>query len=102
MSLGLSADEMVKPGRWLCGPRFLEGRIGKFLHQKEITWKFSPPSVSHMGRVWERQIWTIRKVLGAVLGQQILNDDSLSTLMCQVEAIINIRPITVISGIPNL
>jgi hypothetical protein len=74
-----------------------QGKIGKFLQQKDISWKFNPPSASHMGGVWERQIRTIRKVLGALLRQQTLNDESLSTLMCQVEAIINSRPITVIS-----
>jgi len=49
-----------------------------------------------MGGVWERQIRTIRKVRRAVLGQQILNDESLNTLKCQVEAIISGRPMTVI------
>ena len=74
-----------------------QGKIGKFLLQRNISWKFNPPAASHMGGIWERQIRTIKKVLGAVLKEQTLNDESLSTLMCQVEAIINSRPITVVS-----
>ena len=42
-------------------------RIETFLRQKDISWKFNPPHASHMGGVWERQIRTIRKVLGALI-----------------------------------
>ncbi|XP_067660677.1 uncharacterized protein [Haliotis asinina] len=64
--------------------------------QKEIAWMFNPPAASHMGGVWERQIRTIRKVLNALLyQQQSLQDIGLSTLFCEVESIINSRPITV-------
>ena len=55
------------------------------------------PSSSHMGSVWERQIRTVRSVLSPLLqsnGLQ-LDDESLRTFMCEVEAIINSRPLTV-------
>ena len=50
-----------------------------------------------MGGVWERQIRTTRKVLGALMKQQVLSDESLLTFMCLVESIINGRPLTVVS-----
>ena len=55
------------------------------------------PSASHMGGVWERQIRTVRNVLSAILernGTQ-LNDEALTTFMCEAEAIVNSRPLTV-------
>ena len=55
------------------------------------------PSASHMGGVWERQIRTARNVLRALLqknGTQ-LDDESLRTFMCETEAIVNSRPLTV-------
>jgi len=55
------------------------------------------PSASHMGGVWERQIRSVRNVLSALLesnGSQ-LDDESLSTLLCEAEAIVNGRPLTV-------
>ena len=64
------------------------------LLDKEIVWKFTPPHSSHMGGVWERQIRTIRKVLQGVVQEQPLSDESLRTLMCEVESILNNRPIT--------
>ena len=50
-----------------------------------------------MGGVWERQIGTIRRIMMSLLKQQTLDDESLSTLMCTIEAIIDSRPLTVVS-----
>ena len=62
--------------------------------QKGITWIFNPPAGSHFGGVWERQVRTVRKILNSVIREQVLTDESLSTLMCEVEAIVNGRPLT--------
>ena len=60
---------------------------------------FSAVSVStrHHGGIWERCIRTTRKILNALLNEQILNDEGLLTLMCEVEAVINGRPIRKVS-----
>lgn len=41
-----------------------------------------------------KDVRSIRKILRATLKEQTLNDESLQTLMCEVEAVINDRPIT--------
>ena len=70
------------------------------LRQQNIDWKFNPPAASHMGGVWERQIRTARRILDTLLREHgsRLDDESLQTLMCEVESIINSRPLTVISS----
>ena len=75
--------------------------IHKFLHQKNITWKFNPPAASHMGGAWERTIRSIRKILRALLGQQLVSDEMLRTLMSEVEGILNGRPLTPVSSDPK-
>ena len=70
------------------------GKIEGTLLKKGITWKFTPPHSSHMGGVWERRIRSVRKVLQGLIGEQRLDDEILNTLMCEVEAILNNRPIT--------
>lgn len=51
--------------------------------------------------MWERQIRSLRKVLNSVLQQQSLDDEGLQIIMCEVEAIINNRPITLSSDDPG-
>ena len=55
------------------------------LLRKEIQWEFNPLAASHMGGIWERQIRTVRKVLNVILREQIVDDEHLSTLFCEVE-----------------
>ena len=76
-------------------------QIQNHLLQKNIKWIFNPPGASHFGGVWERQIRTIRKILLAVCREQRLTDESLHTFMCEVEFIINSRPLTKSSDDPN-
>ncbi|XP_067023051.1 uncharacterized protein [Acropora muricata] len=62
-----------------------------------FVFKMNVPSASHFGGVWERQIRTVRGVMSALLeknGSQ-LDDEALRTFLCEVEAIINSRPLTV-------
>ena len=50
---------------------------------------------SNMGRVWEWQIRSARGILSAMLRNgESLSDESLRTLLVEVEGIINSRPIT--------
>ena len=81
--------------------RFNQNQINDFLRQKAIQWLFNPPAASHMGGVWERQIRTVRKVLATVMKEQLASDESLNTLFCLVESIINGRPLTTVSDDPN-
>ena len=78
-----------------------DGKVKAHLLQKEIKWEFNPPAASHMGGIWERQIRSVRKVLNIILREQTLDDERLSTLFCEVESIVNGRPLTVSSDDPN-
>lgn len=42
-------------------------QIRSRLHQEGTEWIFNPPSTSHMGGIWERQIRTTPKVLTVLL-----------------------------------
>ena len=47
-----------------------------------------------MGGAWERLIRTIWRVMTMVLREQILDDEGLQTFMCEIESIVNGRPLT--------
>ena len=72
-------------------------KISDEMLKRQIEWRFNPPHASHMGGAWERQIRSVRKVLLAITDEQTLNDETLNTLMCEVEMILNNRPITPVS-----
>ena len=61
-----------------------------------VSFKFNVPHASHMGGSWERLIRSARAALTSLLsssGHQ-LSDDFLHTLIVEVEALINSRPLT--------
>ena len=82
-----------------------EQTIQNFASSHGIKWQFNTPAASHHGGVWERQIRSVRKLLSAILNEQHLktckSDEQLHTLMCEVEATLNSRPLTRVSDEPN-
>ena len=72
-------------------------QMQKFMVQREICWHLNPPTASHKGGVWECMIRTIRRVLNALILEQILEDCTLATFKCSAEAIVNNRPLTTVS-----
>lgn len=81
-----------------------EPNVSRFLSEEGCTWIFNPPHSSHMGGVWERMIGVSRRILDSMLSQiqpSHLTHEVLSTLMAEVSAIINARPLTTISTDAN-
>lgn len=76
-------------------------KIHEFLLAKNTKWIFNPLAGSHNASIWERCIWTTRKVMKGRLQDQPLDDGGLFTLLCKVESIINSRPITKVSDNPE-
>ena len=66
-----------------------------------VKWLFNPPFAAHFEGAWERLIRLVKKVLLSVLKQQTQDDEMLQTALCEVETILNDRPITTASGDPN-
>ena len=71
--------------------------VHEALLAKDIEWVFNTPKASHHGGIWERMVRSIRKILDALLTQQTLTDEALRTLLCEVEAVLNSRPLTYVS-----
>jgi len=75
--------------------------IHEFLRQKNVIWKFNPPAASNHGGVSERVIRSVRKILRALLGENLVSDEMLRTLMTEVQGIPNSRELTSVSGDPK-
>ncbi|XP_077997089.1 uncharacterized protein LOC144450360 [Glandiceps talaboti] len=68
-------------------------RIIDNLRRKHIQWHFNPPAASHAGGVWERMIRSIRKILRSLLGNKLVDDETLLTFLTEAEKILNDRPL---------
>ena len=73
---------------------FNQQKIHGILLQKEVEWNFNPPLASHMGGVWERMVKSVKKIMKALLKEQVVRDEILLTIFSEVESILNSRPIT--------
>ena len=75
--------------------------LSTYLYSKGVTWIFNPPHSSHMGGVWERMIGITRRILDSMLldiKSKHLTHEVLSTLMAEVSAVINARPLVPVSN----
>ncbi|XP_034016983.1 uncharacterized protein LOC117502080 [Thalassophryne amazonica] len=77
--------------------------VQRFLNEQNCSWVFNPPHASHMGGSWERLIGLSRRILdGILLKQNVqLTHDVLCTLMMEVVAVINARPLVPVSADPE-
>ena len=67
------------------------------LHRKGVMWKFIPKCAPWYGGFWERLIGLTKTALKKVLGQTFATLSSLQTLIVEVEAMLNDRPLTYVS-----
>ena len=71
------------------------------LLQRGCQWVFQPPKASHASGVWERLIRSTRTALKATLGESLVEEDVLATVLTEVEATLNSRPLCAVSDDPN-
>ncbi|XP_011859087.1 PREDICTED: uncharacterized protein LOC105556601, partial [Vollenhovia emeryi] len=66
-----------------------------------ISWRFNPPSAPHFGGIWEAAVRSLKHHLRRVLGNHKLTFEEMSTLLAQVEACLNSRPLQALSDDPE-
>ena len=81
----------------LCIKQLDQIRLHKFSNHKNIEWIFNPPASPWMGGVWESLVKSVKTGLKAIVKDRIFTDESLQTFLCEVESVLNGRPLTAIS-----
>ena len=77
---------------------FTTTEIQKHAESKENAWQFIPPVAPHFCGSWERRIGMSKWIFFKIGGPRKLQKDSFSTLICQVKALLNSRPLTSVSS----
>ena len=71
--------------------------VWRYLTNKQISWNFIVEKASWWGGYWERLVRSIKTPLKKVIGRSSLNYE-MSTLLVEIEAVMNARPITYVYG----
>ena len=78
-----------------------QAKISDTLSQDRIQWSFNHTSAPHFGGVWERLVKSAKKALKITLNDQLVNDETLLTLMAEIKSLLNSRPLTHVSVDPQ-
>ncbi len=65
---------------------------------KKFHWHFSPPRAPHFGGLWEAGVKSMKRLLRRNLSAQPLSYEELETILIEMEAVLNSRPITPITS----
>uniref|UniRef100_A0A023EZK8 Putative reverse transcriptase n=1 Tax=Triatoma infestans TaxID=30076 RepID=A0A023EZK8_TRIIF len=75
--------------------------ISNQLGMGKIQWHFIPPGAPHFGGLWEASVKSVKYHLRRVMGSAVLTFEEVNTLLNQIEACLNSRPLTPLSQNPN-
>ena len=76
-------------------------KITKTLVEEGITWHFLPQKASHFGGIWEAATKSTKYHLNRIVGNVRLTYEEMSTVLCQIEACLNSRPLVPLSSDPS-
>ncbi|CAK1580251.1 unnamed protein product [Parnassius mnemosyne] len=79
----------------------LPNEINKLLAIEGTTWHFIPPHSPNFGGLWEAGVRCMKSHLKRVIGDSKLTFEELSTVLAQIEACLNSRPLSYISDNPE-
>ena len=68
------------------------------LANHQITWHNIPPRAPHFGGLWEGAVKSMKKHLHRIAGSTPLTFEEMTTILCQIEACLNSRPIMPITS----
>ena len=79
-----------------------EEAVTNFCASQGIAWDFIPEKAPHFGGLWEAAVKSTKKHLSHIVGEMKLNLEELATVLCQIEACLNSRPLIPLPGGVNV
>ncbi|VEN50686.1 unnamed protein product [Callosobruchus maculatus] len=109
---GIPSEVYTDNGSTFVGAHNQLKELGHFLHKKQdsivdsvselnIKWHFIPPYTPNHGGLWEAAVKSTKFHLKRVLINNNVTYEEFSTLVVQIEGILNSRPLVALSNDPN-
>jgi len=73
-------------------------KVQSYLAHDGTNWHFNPPLSPNFGGLWEAGVKSIKFHLKRLAGYNVFTFEELSTLLCQIEACLNSRPLCPVSN----
>lgn len=97
----VGAARLLPPLNTFINSASFQDRIHQQLANKGIRWNFNPPSSPHFGGLWEAGVKSTKSLILRSIGVHRLTSEELMTLLTQVEATLNSRPLSALSNDPS-
>lgn len=81
--------------------RNFQDEIVDFFSSHHVDWHFIPPHAPHFGGLWESAVKSAKYHMKRVIGETRLTFEELYTLLTQIEACMNSRPLTPLTNNPD-
>jgi len=81
--------------------KYIKNIMQGVVESEKIVWHFNPPASPHFSGLMEAGVKSVKTHLFRVIGLQILTYEEFITLLTQIEAILNSRPLCPLSNDPN-
>ncbi|XP_011174545.2 uncharacterized protein LOC105206774 [Solenopsis invicta] len=78
-----------------------EPEIKSFLVKQRINWSFIPPRSPHFGGIWESAVKLMKRHLYTITQGKVLTYEEFNTLVAEIEAVLNSRPLTPLTSDPS-
>lgn len=75
--------------------------IQNYATSEQISWHFIPARSPHYEGLWEAAIRALKLHMKRILGEACLTVTEMTTVLTQIEAMLNSRPLTPLSEDPN-
>lgn len=81
--------------------QLLDPTLASSLASEGTNWHFNPPGAPHMGGIWEAGVKSVKHHLRRIVGTTPMTFEEVTTVLTQIESVLNSRPICQLKDDPD-